>query len=81
MSGEKRKPLTPVKPTGAELVFMYPCPHCGREVPVLAPLKPTMAVCDACRGKYPIVPVDERTVRFFKLMLAGGKAAIDPDFV
>jgi len=26
------------------------------------------------------VPVDERTVQYIKLMLAGGRAAVDPDF-
>jgi len=81
MSGEKRKPLTPVKPVGVELVFLYPCPFCQREVPVVAPAKPTLVACDACRGRFPIVPVDDRSVRFVKIMLAGGKAAVDPDFI
>jgi hypothetical protein len=40
-----------------------------------------MAQCDACRKNFPIVPVDERALRYYKIMLAGGKAAIDPDFL
>jgi hypothetical protein len=40
-----------------------------------------MAQCDACRNSFPIVPVDDRALRYFKIILAGGKAAIDPDFL
>lgn len=75
------KPLMPVRPMGMEIVFLYPCPHCAREVTLIAPTRPTMAQCDACRKSFPIVPVDDRTLRYFKLMLNGGKAAIDPDFL
>ncbi|MGE4553175.1 MAG: hypothetical protein AB7D57_08685 [Desulfovibrionaceae bacterium] len=78
---DKRKPLTPVRPTGMEIVFLYPCPHCQREVPLIAPARPAMAQCDACRKNFPIVPVDERTMNYLRLILAGGKAAIDPDFL
>ena len=78
---EKRKPLTPVRPAGMEIVFLYPCPHCQREVPLIAPTRPAMAQCDACRKNFPIVPVDERTMNYLRLVLAGGKAAIDPDFL
>ncbi len=76
-----KKPLTPIKPMGMELVFLYPCPQCGQAVPVASPVKPALAQCAACRARFPIVPVDERSVDFVKLMTAGGKAAIDPDFV
>lgn len=75
------KPLTPVKPAGMEMIFLYPCPHCEREVPLIAPSRPAMAQCDACRENFPIVPVDDRTIRYMKLILAGGKAGIDPDFL
>lgn len=78
---ESRKPLTPVKPTGMEVIYLYPCPFCGREVPLMAPTQPAMAQCDECRRNFPIVPVDERTLRYIKIMLAGGRAAIDPDFL
>ncbi|QLA16275.1 hypothetical protein [Desulfolutivibrio sulfoxidireducens] len=76
-----KKPLTPVKPSGMELVFLYPCPFCGQTVPMASPAKPVLAQCGNCRGRFPIVPVDERTVNFVKLMTACGKAAVDPDFV
>ncbi len=75
------KPLTPVKPTGMELIFLYACPHCNREVPLVAPSRPAMVQCDACRENFPIVPVDDRTVRYMKVILANGKAGIDPDFL
>ena len=76
-----KKPLTPVKPSGVEIIYLYPCPFCVREVPVIAPTKPAMAQCDACHKRFPIVPVDERSVSFIKIMLANGLAGIDPDFV
>lgn len=78
---ESKKPVAPVKPAGMEVIYLYPCPHCEREVPLIAPTRPAMAQCDACRKNFPIVPVDERTLRYFKVMLAGGKASIDPDFM
>ncbi|AGW15166.1 MAG: hypothetical protein LDL30_11410 [Desulfovibrio sp.] len=76
-----RKPLTPVKPVGLELVFFYPCPHCQRQVPLVGPTQPSLAQCDSCKGQFPIVPADERTLTFLKIMLANGKAGIDPDFL
>lgn len=76
-----RKPITPVRPVKLELVYLYPCPFCQREVPLIAPTSPAMAQCDACRQSFPIVPVDERSMQFFKLMQAGGPAGIDPDFL
>lgn len=77
---EGRKPLIPVKPQSMEVVYFYPCPFCERGVPVVAPTQPTLVRCDACGKQFPIVPVDERTVRFIKIMSAGGRAAVDPDF-
>ena len=74
------KPISPVKPTGMELVFFYICTHCGHELPLVAPSQPTMINCEICRQHYPVVPVYEHTVQFVKLMLADGAAAIDPDF-
>ncbi|WP_027177400.1 hypothetical protein [Maridesulfovibrio hydrothermalis] len=78
---ESRKPLSPVKPSGMEIIFMFTCPFCGRDVPYISPTQPAMAQCDACRRKFPIVPVDEKVIRFYKTMLANGHAAIDPDFL
>lgn len=78
---DRKRPLSPVKPSGLELIYIYPCPFCDRQVPLIAPTQPTMAPCDACGKHFPIVPADEKTVRYIKLMTAGGKAGIDPDFL
>ena len=78
--GESRRPVRPVPPAGMELLFFYACPYCGRHVPLVSPIQPTMAQCDACGKPFPIVPVDERSLHYVRIMLAGGKAAIDPDF-
>lgn len=75
------RPVAPVKPIGVELVFFYPCPFCKRELPLVAPPQPTMITCDVCRQSFPIVPIDEYSVQFVKLMLADGPAAIDPDYM
>ena len=75
-----RRPIQPVTPTSMELIFMYRCPHCGRNAALVAPTQPAMVQCDACQMQFPLVPVDERTVQYIKLMLAGGRAAVDPDF-
>ncbi len=76
-----KKPLSPVRPTGLDLVFFYQCPFCERQIPVISPTQPTMAMCDSCRGQFPIVPADARSVQYVKIMLANGKAGIDPDFL
>ena len=78
---ELRKPLTPVKPDGMELLFAYSCPVCKRQIQVLNPIQASMARCDACGNHFPIVPVDAHTIRYMKIILAGGRAAIDPDFI
>jgi len=78
---EQKRPIIPVKPSGLEVIYLYPCPFCGRQVPLVAPVKPTVAECDACRQRFPVVPADEKTVRFVKLMTANGNAGIDPDYV
>lgn len=80
MSGSNR-PLMPVKPVNMELIFLYPCPYCGREVPLISPTAPAMAQCDVCRKTFPIVPVDTRTIQYLKLVTANGQASIDPDFL
>lgn len=78
---DKNKPLMPVKPSGLELIYLYLCPFCERQVPIISPTQPSMAQCDACKGHFPIVPVDERTVQYIKIVLANGRAGIDPDFM
>jgi uncharacterized Zn finger protein len=79
--GEKKKPVTPVHPSGMELICFYPCPFCDREVPLVSPTQPAMVRCDGCGKDFPIVPVDERGVRFVKIMTGNGRAAVDPDFL
>ena len=76
-----RRPVPPVKPTSMELVFFYPCPYCRRELPLVAPAQPAMITCDVCRQSFPIVPIDEYSVQFVKLLLADGPAAIDQDYM
>lgn len=80
MSTTPRRPIHPVMPFGMELTFFYNCPNCGRKVPIIAPTQPAMALCEACGIPFPLVPVDERTVQYIKIMLADGRAAVDPDF-
>lgn len=64
-----------------ELVFFYPCPFCQRELPLVAPSQPGIITCDVCRQNFPIIPVDEHSIQYVKLMLADGRAAVDPDFL
>ncbi len=85
MSGEKNSqgkgPMRPVAPDGMEILFFYKCPFCGRHVPMVSPTRPGMAKCDACGRPFPILPVDERGQHFIRIMMAGGRAAVDPDFI
>ncbi len=80
-SRETRRPLTPVPPHDMEIIFLYTCPHCGAKVAVISPTKPAMARCDSCGEPFPLTPVDERTIQYIRLMLADGRAAVDPDFI
>jgi uncharacterized Zn finger protein len=75
-----QRPIQPVAPTGMELIFMYRCPSCGRRAALIAPTQPAMVQCDACQTQFPVVPVDDRTVKYIRLMLDDGRAAVDPDF-
>ena len=75
------RPVTPVKPSGMELVFYYTCPPCNRELPLVAPQQPGLITCDVCRQKFPIVPVDQRSVDDVRITIGIGMAAIDPDFM
>ncbi|MFV0423296.1 hypothetical protein [Oleidesulfovibrio sp.] len=81
MSNESNKPLAPVKPIALELLLFYPCPFCDHKMPMLNPVKPTVARCDSCLNAFPVVPVDARTLSFLKVMLDNGRASIDPDFM
>ena len=71
----------PVAPTGMTMLFSYVCPFCGQANHVPAPFSPGMLRCNNCRKAYPIIPVDERTIRYVHLMLDNGRAAADPDFI
>lgn len=75
------RPLAPSPPDGMEFIFFYKCPNCGRHTGLPSPTEPRMITCDACGTSFPIIPVDEHTVHFARIMLAGGKAAADPDFL
>ena len=74
------RPVQPVPPESMELVFFYRCPGCGRRNPLIAPTQPSMTRCESCGEPLPVMPVDERTVHYVKIMLANGRAALDPDF-
>ena len=80
MADKKNRPLTPVPPDGMEILFFYQCPQCGKHIPLVSPTEPRMISCDACGLAFPIIPVDEHGLHYVRIMLAGGKAAADPDF-
>ena len=75
------RPLPPSPPDGMEIIFFYKCPQCGRHTGIVAPTEPRMILCEGGRTSFPIIPVDEHGVQFARIMLAGGKAAADPDFL
>lgn len=75
------RPVAPVAPDGMEILFFYKCPRCSKHVGVPAPTEPRMLICDGCRMSFPIIPVDEQSLHYIRIMLAGGKAAADPDFL
>lgn len=81
MPDKQGRPIAPVAPDGMEILFFYKCPRCGRHVAVPSPTEPRMLACDACRQSFPIIPVDEHGLHYIRIMLAGGKAAADPDFL
>ena len=78
---EQQSFVPPVRPVGMELVMFYPCPYCGRNVPLLAPTEASMGSCDFCRKQFPLVPIDNTTVQYLKLILDNGQAAIDPEYL
>lgn len=77
----KDKTLSPAKPMGMEIVFYYQCPFCNRKVPLVAPTQPSMGQCDACGSQFPVVPADEKHIRYIKTIMDNGRAAIDPNFI
>lgn len=81
MPSQSGRPVAPVAPDGMEILFFYKCPQCGRHMPMPSPTEPRMLTCDACRFSFPIIPVDEHTVHYMRIILNGGQAAADPDFL
>ena len=75
------RPLTPVPPDGMEILFFYPCPRCGAHKSLVSHTAPGMTACDRCGQKFPIIPIDEHTMQYLRIMLESGKAAADPDFL
>lgn len=76
-----KRPIEPAKPLAFELVVYYACPYCLNHCPVLSPTQPTMAMCTDCHKQFPIVPIDESSMQFLRVIWANGPAAIDPDFL
>ena len=70
----------PVRPDKMALLFAYTCPHCQNEVVLVSPTQAQTVTCGACRATFPIYPVDERVVQYVHIMLAVGKAALDPSY-
>lgn len=81
MAPESSRPQEPVAPDGMEILFFYKCPSCGRHNAVPSPAEPRLVVCENCRASFPIIPIDEHGMHYIRIMLAGGKAAADPDFL
>lgn len=73
--------VTPVAPTGMDLVFTYRCPYCGKKNHLVSPLQPETVVCSTCTKSFPVLPVDDRSIHFIHIMLNSGRAAVDQDFV
>ena len=78
---ERKKPIEPVAPDGMEILFFYQCPGCGKHVPQASPTEPRMVRCPGCGQGFAIIPVDEHSLHYVRIMLAEGKAAADPDFL
>lgn len=70
----------PVKPESMALLFVYLCPNCQNELVLVAPTQPLTVTCGSCRNKFPIVPVDEKTVQYVHTILGDGRAAVDPNY-
>ncbi len=75
------RPVDPAVPVGMDIVIHYICPHCRRRIRVPAPTQPGTIACPQCRHRFPIVPADERTLAFIRIMTADGAAAANPDFL
>lgn len=76
----KRKIIEPVAPKGMDIVLMYPCPNCQKELAVNAPIRPVKLTCPFCSVEFPILPADPTSMAYIKLIFANGAAIINPDF-
>lgn len=74
-------PIEPVAPSGMEIIFVYKCPHCQNELGLAAPTEPAMVRCGYCQKTFPLLPVDERSVQYIRLMMGNGTAAVDIDYL
>ncbi len=77
----KEKPIDPVKPVGMDIILYYPCPFCKNKVPIIAPVQPSLGYCDRCHREFPLVPADEKSINFLKLIFDDGRAIIDSTFI
>ncbi len=71
----------PVLPSRMEISFQYQCPFCGVGVRILRPIQPVLVNCPACSGTFPIAPVNESDLNFFRIMTADGKACVQIDYL
>jgi len=75
-----QKSFEPVAPSGMTIVFSYVCPACGKEYIIPEPTQPAQIRCQYCSAKFPILPVEDRTLAYIHLMLDEGRAAVDTNF-
>ncbi len=74
------KQFNPVAPSGMEIMFYYTCPNCKETIELASPVQPAMVQCFFCYEVFPILPVDERSIQYIKLMLGNGLSAVDLDY-
>lgn len=74
------RPVQPVPPESMELVFFLSLPRLWAPQPSDCADAAFHDPLRVLRGPFPVMPVDERTVHYVKIMLANGRAALDPDF-
>ncbi len=78
--GDDMDIVKPVAPSGLELIFVYECPHCGQKNVLISPTSPRSVKCENCQNVFPILPVNERSVQYVKLMMGNGYSAVDLDY-
>lgn len=73
--------VKPVAPCGMEVIFLYECPHCGQKNALISPINPSSVKCEHCRNIFPVLPVNERSIQYVKLMMGNGYSAVDLDYL